>query len=547
MLITTLILLQAFFASYYFGYLGFTRFQYVLISKTEYVKVHISLYQLLGLALLAFNSSVLHLFYPINATIFYIISLSALGSGFMMHPRIFKEATMHLLEGIKENKFTYLISFIIAVISICSRPGTGDIADYHLQALKWAEQYRNIIGLGNFNRPLANNNWWFNIQALFGNASHSIYVLNALMFIVVFTFLINNDNQNNMLKMFGFVLAGFVAVSTKTAFVGSVTPDYAITNLIFICSYLYLSYNFNKDKIYLHIIILLALFAITIKLNSVLLLGVALFSFIELLKDNQVKNYWFGYSIIVFATIGIWLVGNVMVSGWLCYPVSGLDLFQFDWKMPKEVLDMERFSIKQWGKVPFQDIQVTAKMGIAEWLPLWIEKLDVFNKGLLGLSLLSTLAFTITLIIKKEKQKTVLSLAIISLMGIAFCFSNGPHVRYAYGYIVVLLALGLAYLFHQKIKLINKWMMAAMLVLATIGVVPKILAMKNEGSLISSIIYPKSYPIYNLETHSLNGNTLYISKQNSTCWTSFPCSYYMLENCELRGNSLEEGFRVNHP
>jgi hypothetical protein len=473
--------------------------------------------------------------------------LSALGSGFMMHPRIFKEATVHLLEGIKANKFIYLVSFIIAVISICSRPGTGDIADYHLQALKWAEQYKNIVGLGNFNRPLANNNWWFNIQALFGNASHSIYVLNALIFIVVFTFLINNGNQNKMLKMFGFVLAGFVAISTKTAFVGSVTPDYVITNLIFICSYLYLSYNFNKDKIYLHIIILLALFAITIKLNSFLLLGLALLSFIELIKDNHTKKYWIGYSVIASFTLGIWVLGNVLVSGWLCYPVSGLDLFHFEWKMPKEVLEMERFSIKQWGKVPFQDIQITAKMSLTEWLPLWLGKLDLFNKGLLGISVLSTLMFIIACVFKKEKNKMIISLAIISLMGIVFCFSNGPHVRYAYGYIVVLLALGLAYLLGKKINLINKWMMMAMLVISIAGVAPKIISMKNEGSLFSSIMYPKSYPVYNLDSMISNGNTLYITKQNSTCWTSFPCSYYMLENCQLRGNTLEEGFKVNYP
>jgi hypothetical protein len=547
MLITALILLQAFFVSYYFGYLGFTRFQYVLISKTEYVKVHISLYQLLGLALLALNSAVLHLFYPINASLFYIISLSALGSSFMMQPAIFREATLHLLEGIKANKFPYLVSLVIAVLSICSRPGTGDIADYHLQALKWAEQYKNIIGLGNFNRPLANNNWWFNIQALFGNASHSIYALNALMFMLVFTFLVNNESENKMLRMFGFVLAGFVAVSTKTAFVGSVTPDYAITSLIFICSYLYLSYNFNKDKIYLHIIILLALFAITIKLNSVLLLGLALLSFIELIKDNHTKKYWIGYSVIASFTLGIWVLGNVLVSGWLFYPVSGLDLFHFEWKMPKEVLEMERFSIKQWGKVPFQDIQITAKMSLTEWLPLWLEKLDLFNKGLLGISVLSTLIFIIACVFKNEKNKTIISLAIISLMGIVFCFSNGPHVRYAYGYIVVLLALGLAYLLGEKINLINKWMMMAMLLISIVGVAPKIVSMKNEGSLFSSFVYPKSYPVYNLDSVISNGNTLYITKQNSTCWTSFPCSYYMLENCQPRGNTLEEGFKVNYP
>ncbi len=547
MLIATLLILQAFIISYYVGYMGLHRFHYLLVSKTDSFKVHVSLYQLMGLAILAFICSVLHLCYPINASSFYLISLSALASGFMFQPSIFKEATMHLMEVFKAHKFPYLVSLIIAVLSICSRPGTGDIADYHLQALKWAEQYRNVLGLGNFNRPLANNNWWFNIQALFGNASHSIYVLNAFMFILVFTFLINNESENKMLKMFGWVLAGFVAVSTKTAFVGSVTPDYAITNLIFVCGYLYLSYNFNKDKIYLHIIILLALFAITIKLNSVLLLGLALLSFIELLKDGNSKKYWLGYSIIASFTLGIWLVGNVIITGWICYPVSSLDFFSFDWKMPKEVLDMERFSIKQWGKVPFQDIQITAKMSLIEWLPLWIEKLDLFNKGLLALSLFSTLAFVVSCVFKKEKQKTILSLAIISFMGIVFCFSNGPHIRYAYGYIVVLLALGLAYLFHQKINLISKWMMMAMLLVSIIGVVPKILLLKNEGSLSSSMLYPKAYPVYKLDTMLSSGNTLYITKQNSTCWTSFPCSYYMLENCQLRGDSLVDGFKVMKP
>lgn len=547
MLVATLLILQAFVISYYVGYIGLYRFHYLLVSKTDSVKVHVSLYQLMGLAFLAFNTSLLHIFYPINATLFYVMSLSTFVAGLIVKPKIWEEATQHLMEGIKANKYTYLILFIIAVVSICSRPGTGDIADYHLQALKWAEQYKNIIGLGNFNRPLANNNWWFNIQALFGNATHSIYVLNALLFILVFTFLTNNESENKMLKMFGFVLAGFVAVSSKTAFVGSVTPDYAITNLIFICSYLFLSYNFNKNKIYLHLIILQALFAVTIKLNSVLLLCMALLSFIELLKDNDAKKYWLGYSIIASLTIGIWLMGNVMVSGWLCYPVSGLDLFHFEWKMPKEVLDMERFSIKQWGKVPFQDIQITAKMSLLEWLPLWLEKLDVFNKGLLGLSGLSSLTFIIVYAFKKERQKTIITLAIISLMGIAFCFSNGPHIRYAYGYIVVLLALGLAYLFHQKINLINKWMMAAMLLVATIGIVPKSLLMKNEAGLSGSMIYPKSYPIFTLDSIQMNGNTMLIAKQNSTCWTSFPCSYYMLENCVLRGNSLEDGFKVNRP
>jgi hypothetical protein len=91
---------------------------------------------------------------------------------------------------------------------------------------------------------------------------------------------------------------------------------------------------------------------------------------LKLIKKHSSQKYWIGYTVIISLSMGVWLVGNVIVSGWLCYPVSSIDLFHFDWKTPKEVSDMERFSVKQWGKVPFQDIQVTAQMSFGEWFPL---------------------------------------------------------------------------------------------------------------------------------------------------------------------------------
>ncbi len=541
MLLTTALLIIAFFITYYSGYFMLSRIFYLLKAETE--NIHVSLCQLTGMAALAFIVSFLHLFWPINLSLSIPIYSCILCICFL-YPKMFKEATLHLKNTIKQNFYLYIFLFAISIVSILARPGTGDIADYHLQAIKWAENYKNIIGLGNFNRPLANNNWWFNIQALLGNANHSVYVLNGLFFIVVFSFFLINKEENNSLKIFQYILAGFVAVSTKTAFVGSVTPDYAITLLIFICCYLYLKYSFDKNKNQLHVIIMLCLFAITIKLNSILILAIALLSFVKLIKQQNAKKYWLMYGAICTVSVGIWLIGNIIVSGWLCYPISNINLFDTDWKMPAEVLNMERFSIKQWGKIPFQDINITAQMSVQKWLPIWFNNLDFFNKILLLSCVLFFVLYIVYFITKKDKNAAILFLCIVSLSGVLFCFANGPHIRYAYGYMVVLLALNIATIFKERQILASKNLVGLLLFASFICVTPKLLFMYNNTVFSNTFFYPKPYPKNVFEEVNFNQQKLYISKQNSTCWDVFPCSYYMLNNCKLRDNNIENGFCV---
>jgi hypothetical protein len=58
-----------------------------------------------------------------------------------------------------------------------------------------------------------------------------------------------------------------------------------------------------------------------------------------------------------------------------------------------------------------------------------------------------------------------------------------------------------------------------------------------------NFVYPKAYPKPAVEEKTLNGQVVYITPNNNTCWDQFPCSYYFVDSIALRGSSLSEGFR----
>jgi len=448
-----------------------------------------------------------------------------------------------LLITLKHQKLIFAGLLFAAVISVVARPGTGDIADYHLQAIICANKYPNILGLGNFNRPLANNNWWFNLQSVFGINSISLYALNAVLFISTMLFLVTDNTNNIFINALKYPLLLFVATSTKTAFVGSVTPDYAVTLLIFISVYVFAKCWFNPNKTDVTILLILAAFATTIKLNAVVLIPFCLLAYGKLYKTNRFANAIL-IPIVVFGIFIIpWLIGNVIVSGWLAYPINIIDLFNVDWKVPEDVLTYERFSIKQWGKIPGNNIHQTATLSFAVWFPVWFSNNDVFNKVLItALPLLTIMAFFFT---GKENKNIFLILAGFGLFGLLFCFSNGPHIRYAYGYIFMTLSASFAILYVKFVNTNLRVLGLAFVFITLIPIAIKIYALQQNKKLHLSLIKPLPYPKSTALPQILNSQLIYISAENNNCWDLFPCSYYKIDGCTLRGKTLNEGFKVS--
>jgi hypothetical protein len=62
--------------------------------------------------------------------------------------------------------------------------------------------------------------------------------------------------------------------------------------------------------------------------------------------------------------------------------------------------------------------------------------------------------------------------------------------------------------------------------------------------LVKGWFSPKSYPHEQLEKRTIDGFEVFITHKANTCWDKFPSSYYFIDSVGLRGNRVEEGFRV---
>lgn len=524
MILVLVLLLLSSLLAFAWGRLGFRLF------LADSAVQHPALVQLGGLAFLAFATAGAHFFFPINLWMQLCFSgIALIGLWFIR-----TEFSVWVKWAIQPLS---LVAWGIALFSILARPGTGDIADYHLQAMKWAELFPTIPGLGNFNRPLANNNWWFNLQALnafkLGN-QWSVYVQNGFLLVLAFSLLADGLFRNSPYKPIYLGALLFLTASAKTAFIGSVTPDFAVTVLLFILVFIFLE-NIPDRSFWL---ILLSCFAFSIKLNSaplgLLVLAALVYDFQAKAKVSfAIKGIWLGFLMML-----TWLMGNILVSGWLVYPLDSVDLFPFDWKVPKSVLQFERYSIIQWGKAPGMPIEETAKLSLLEWLPGWFAFHDKFNQLII---LLTCLAILINPFNKHlYKDKNVLLVYGFSLVGLIFCISNGPHIRYAFGYMWIQIGL-LLWFMPQKFTALLPQKLP--LYLAALGLLVSLI--RFIPGLVSStlaLIKPVDYPKVQVEESDMDGFKVKISKQNNSCWDQFPCTYYMVEGCKLRGNRPEEGF-----
>ncbi len=515
---------------------GVTTVLYIMKLTGEHEPWHLRspLVLVVGLAVISLFVSVLHFFIPIDWRCHTFVWL-ALGAGFFFNRKQLISIFPDLIYRIRKSLWFNLLLLAVAVVSVCIKPGNGDIADYHLQAIKWAEHYKNLLGIGNFNRPLVNNNWWFNLQAFFGWHSagvNSVYVLNGIWFIVLMIYFTRNVSEIKQ-RLFRVPVILFLLLTVKTAFIGSVTPDIVITGIIFLCFDLYLESTQSASKSFYSILISLLIFwAITIKATALLLLCLTALLLWELRSNKQ-----FFKSIFLIAVFGIiwlapWFAGNVVRGGWLLYPFNQIDLFNVDWKVPESYFEYDKIVLKGWGRIPFSDIYETAKMPYSAWVSVWFNNLDIFNKALIIAFIFSLISIAVNALRKKIFPVQIVA----ALIGVFMLFNSGPHMRFMYGYMIVIMGCALMQYAIPALKYARKAYMAALAVLLVFVVI-------KEHEKIT-LIEPLPYPSYQLQETSINGFTVYLPNSNTPCWVQFPCSPYIAEGTVLRTENIEDGFKV---
>ncbi|MDZ4668198.1 MAG: hypothetical protein SGJ00_09955 [bacterium] len=500
---------------------------------------HIALFPVIGLASMSVFIGIYHFFFKID----FALHLFFLSWVVAAH----QSSKIWLLEAwfeLKKNKWVYLLLLFGAVLSITVRPGVGDIADYHLQAIKWAENYPNILGLGNFNRPLANNNWWFNMQSFLGFSwlgVPSIYVGNALFFISLFSWFYFSEPISVGHQWMRFFFAAFIILSLKTAFVGAVTPDIIVTLMIYLSIDLFIIGSNRKElqkPLYILMILLLS-WVLTVKATAIVFFMLPFWWFMQWVRQKEYALI--GKSILLALVFLLpWIVGNVLICGYILYPFNGIDLFVVDWKVPGYYFEFDKVVLNSWGKVPNQDIFVTQKMGIQEWMPIWILNLDLLNKSLVFGFLLSLPIVWFFMLKKREAIWPILFIQLSFLI----IFLNGPHPRFLFGYMVSNLAF-VFYFLAPKIKFaVPKIMLPSLGILLTLLLLFKLF---TNGNFSKSLLVPKAYPNEKLAIENRGSFQFYVSKQTNLCWDKFPSTYYFIDSVELRGTHVKDGFKVGTP
>ncbi|MDE5596211.1 MAG: hypothetical protein K2J04_00065, partial [Lachnospiraceae bacterium] len=183
----------------------------------------------------------------------------------------------------------------------------------------------------------------------------------------------------------------------------------------------------------------LGVFLMTIKLSAALIILLVIKPATALLREKRWKEIAL-YLFLGILTVLPFLIRNVILSGWLVYPFTGIDLFSPDWKIPKGIADYDAREIQVWGR-GYHDV-TKYDMPIWKWLPEWFRGIGGMDKLFVLAALLAVFVFVLRLLImlwrnwrrKDARWDKLLLEGVVSVCFLFWLFSS-PLIRYGCVYV----------------------------------------------------------------------------------------------------------------
>lgn len=467
---------------------------------------------------------------------------------------------------------TFPIVIIFGFINSLYYPVVFDSGLYHIQAIEWIENYPVIPGLANLHGRFGFNP---NIFVLFAATSfdgifkNEVFSINFVVYCIIAIWLLKRMYKFMQSKFYYLAIIFIVVLIMliNSAFIlSSPTPDfisYFFPFFIFLRFIEIKTFEKNNDFSVYYPIIILSLYVLTVKLSALpvlLLIPLILYQNREIILRKDL------YILILCGLIIMtpWLIRNVILTGWIIYPFAGIDLFNFDWKIPKsEVIDMSK-TITAWGRNPGKaDFMESAGMTINQWFPLWWAHKTEFKQIIF--TIICTTPFIVFGLIIFQKLKGVMksyrSVYFIAFLGFIFWFFISPDWRYGLPFLVLPLVTPLLFI-KYPINLKSKYLINISSVL--------IISYTVFFNLTSMVEYlnltPVDFVINNFEKVEFVTDKirrLSIQRQevkfdsykidnklevkypvnDYRCFDEeLPCSSFLVKKIHLRGESLRQGF-----
>lgn len=514
-------------------------------SKTSSTDLYIAI----GLCFLTVYAQVFSLFYKVGILACLVLGIISLL--FLLYD--LKQGLMKALklrkDGINAIILVLLFWGTLATIYYTSlSPEHYDTALYHAQAIRWVEEYGVVKGLGNLHFRFAYNSAFIPLQALFSLkwlVNQSMHTVNGFVACGMLWYAIATDRfltKEKTVQTSDFLkLAVIIYIVMNRSMLSSPSTDtmaLLLVGYIFIKCMEFIENGIQDTNAWIILVILVA-WGVTLKLSVAPMAMLVLYPVWLIYKDRK----WLSEGSLLIAgilTVALpWMIRSVLISGYLIYPYSVIDLFQVDWKMPEAVLNYDKIEIMVWGRA-LKDTSLY-NMKLWEWFPIWFRSNStIFNIiFILAVVAMLVLLFHIVSAVKLKENIRVF-IYINAITGFIFWFATAPLMRYGliYSFILIALAIG-AYSEKYAMKFVNGLFLMIML--------PVMVLYLDVFYSQHLWVRQADYEWRDNVEKEVDGVKVWIPANGDQIgYAVFPSTPYekMLSVIELRGDSVKDGFRI---
>lgn len=353
-----------------------------------------------------------------------------------------------------------MILFLFVIIAFWGTlwlEGNFDSEYYHYPAIRWNVEYPIIPGLANLEDRFAFNSTYLLLSAVFSFQylwGEPVYGLQSFFYVVIVLWILVSlfRSKGDVKSIILFASAILFSVLYAMNLVNTSTD--VLPNLIFfylIANMLLSPESLHKKKI---LFFVLPFLIVTLKISLAPIGFIACYILYVLYKQKLTKEaaaMLFVSSLIVI----LWLIRNVILSGYLVYPLHEIDIFSFDWKLPKEIAMLQKQYIYDYPMSVWK--QTLEAPFLRQSRPVWLNFLSLGTVGLIVITLPLS-AFYVISQMRKSKNVAALLVLVCTLLTVILGVSNGFDLRFICGALVGLLMLaGIALCDLLQIKK-SKWL-----------------------------------------------------------------------------------------
>lgn len=515
------------------------------ITKQKFTSNGIFLPSIIGLAIIGMLSNWMSLFIPLGKSPHLIITLY--GLAILLVFFLYKNKKLYTNLNLNFSLFRISIFCAIAIIILIKSASPSELLDeggYYLPFIKWIESYRVVPGIANLQGRLGFNSNWHVLSALFSFRWLNMtpfYDLNGLLAILFVGFCVFETKKTNWLQNYlGLFLCAFLFRNFLTSSASDLPNIYLSSTIILLL--LESSDTKTKDNNLLFKILILTCFLITIKTSSIYLLLLLIPIFIyktdhKYLIKNLISTITIG---LIYATP--WFIRHYITTGYIIFPLPGVDLFNPDWKVSAHSVLVEYNAVKYFAIHDQISSKILASLSIYEWFPLWFKHIYTIPKLFftLTISSIGIYAFTIK---HQFKKKYLFIINSILLLNIIIWLISYPDFRFAWGFLLPFVFINIA----QSISLlkINTKYIHTCILLFTLGMtlLNAYKTYKESKPIISEIlIKQKPFPQNEIKEVQINN---FKANEGRPCWDAPLPSVlpWGNRNIEMRTNNIQDGFK----